>query len=28
MPPEKHRKVAIEAALQGISMNQLIVSKL
>lgn len=28
MPPEKHRKVAIEASLQGISMNQYIVSKL
>ena len=28
MPPEKHRKIAIEANLQGISMNQLIVSKL
>ena len=28
MPPEKHRKVAMEAALQGISMNQLIVNKL
>lgn len=28
MPPEKHRKIAIEANLQGISMNQLIVNKL
>lgn len=28
MPPEKHRKIAIEASLQGISMNQLIVNKL
>ena len=28
MPPEKHRKVAMEAALQGISMNQFIVNKL
>lgn len=28
MPPEKHRKLAVEAALQGISMNQFIVSKL
>ena len=28
MPPEKHRKIAIEASLQGISMNQFIVSKL
>ncbi|OFZ27802.1 MAG: hypothetical protein A2381_07325 [Bdellovibrionales bacterium RIFOXYB1_FULL_37_110] len=28
MPPEKHRKIAIEANLQGVSMNQFIVSKL
>jgi len=28
MPPEKHRKIAIEANLQGVSMNQYIVSKL
>ena len=28
MPPEKHRKIAIEANLQGVSMNQLIVGKL
>jgi predicted HicB family RNase H-like nuclease len=28
MPPEKHRKIAIEANLAGISMNQYIVSKL
>ena len=28
MPPEKHKKVAIEAAAQGVSMNQLIISKL
>jgi predicted RNase H-like HicB family nuclease len=28
MPPEKHRKIAIEASLQGVSMNQFIVSKL
>ena len=28
MPPEKHKKIAMEAALQGISMNQLIVNKL
>ena len=28
MPPEKHRKVAIESALQGVSMNQFIVNKL
>jgi predicted RNase H-like HicB family nuclease len=26
--PEKHRKIAIEASLQGVSMNQFIVSKL
>jgi predicted HicB family RNase H-like nuclease len=28
MPPEKHRKIAREASLQGVSMNQYIVSKL
>lgn len=28
MPPEKHRKIAIEASLQGVSMNHFIVSKL
>ena len=28
MPPEKHRKIAIESALQGVSMNQFIVNKL
>ena len=28
MPPEKHRKIAVESSLQGISMNQFIVSKL
>jgi predicted HicB family RNase H-like nuclease len=28
MPPEKHRKIAIEANYQGVSMNQYIVSKL
>ena len=28
MPPEKHRKIAIEANLQGVSMNQFIVNKL
>ena len=28
MPPEKHRKIAMEAALQGISMNRFIVNKL
>lgn len=28
MPPEKHRRIAIEASLQGVSMNQFIVSKL
>ena len=28
MPPEKHRKIAIESNLQGVSMNQFIVSKL
>ena len=28
MPPEKHRKIAIEANLQGVSMNQFIVGKL
>jgi predicted HicB family RNase H-like nuclease len=28
MPPEKHRKIAIEASFQGVSMNQFIVSKL
>ena len=28
MPPEKHRKIAIEASLQGVSMNQFIVAKL
>jgi len=28
MPPEKHRKIAIEASLQGVSMNQLILSKI
>ena len=28
MPPEKHRKIAIEANLAGVSMNQYIVSKL
>ena len=28
MPPEKHRRIAIEASLQGISMNQFIVGKL
>lgn len=28
MPPEKHRKLAIEASFQGISLNQFIISKL
>lgn len=28
MPPEKHRKIAIESSLQGVSMNQFIVNKL
>ena len=28
MPPEKHRRIAIEANLQGVSMNQFIVNKL
>lgn len=28
MPPEKHRKIAIEASLQGVSMNQFIVNRL
>ena len=28
MPPEKHRRIAIEANFQGVSMNQFIVSKL
>lgn len=28
MPPEKHRKIAMEANLQGISMNQYVVNKL
>ncbi len=28
MPPEKHRKIAIEANLQGVSMNHFIISKL
>jgi predicted HicB family RNase H-like nuclease len=28
MPPEKHRKIAIEANFQGVSMNQFIVNKL
>ena len=28
MSPEKHRKIAIEARLRGVSMNQLIVNKI
>ena len=28
MTPEKHRKIAIESSLQGVSMNQFIVNKL
>ena len=28
MPPDKHRKIAIEARLRGVSMNQLIVNKI
>ena len=28
MPPEKHRRIAIEASLQGVSMNHFIINKL
>lgn len=28
MPPEKHRKIAIEASLQNVSMNQFILNKI